>query len=879
MYKRVKFSCTICIFFVFLLISQSVITVSAASPVSSIGGSNSVNGVSALEAVMASEFVYAPLDHFKGKKLKEVFDVADRISNPKNSKKEKNRLIEKYKKMYKLDKRDIRLLKKKIYESRKYIRKQGLNENLLSSWKIIDSKDDNRYSDTKTETGFFGSALEKGNLIVISFRGTEFKDDAGDVGADIALSGGKTPAQYAVAKKFVERVVANKLISKKRKIILTGHSLGGWLVQKATIDMVKKSTKLNGHPFGGSFTFNAPGFWSGMLDKNIKSKNSNDYYNKYITNYIINSDTVGGTFFSDHVGKRIVLPFNSSQLNKPIALDEHGISNFYLLDYSKSGQMIFGTKFKNAHKQELTGIGDAFSGGRDWLDGGPGNTIDTLMGFAANDTYIFGKGYGKDNIYETDLIGENLWRGNGDSDVIMIKDFPATETVISRNQDDLKISFIRNASDSIVIHRFFKLRMYEVEMAKFSNGSTIFLDLPFPIAPKVNSVADTSTFVQGTAIPNSTVSIKLRGVEIGVGNTDSKGAFKVKIPKQKGGTTLSVTVINKARFESKVSTAIVKDTTPPSSPRVNTVTDQSTAVTGKAEVNSLISIKANGEEIGAGKTNSSGSFSIKIPKLLAGSKLSITSKDTALNESKPAIITVQDITAPSIPTAEQVTDESIVVNGHAEINSSISIKVNEKEIGAGKTNASGSFSITIPKQQAGTKLSITATDGAGHESEPIIITVEHITPPESERLIGTWKIENSISFRIDQMQEKRVNGLLTGYEFEGTGFNVYDRVVLFPVKGEMEGDNVTLYINFTDPSYFKAIYEEKYPTVLAKNPNIVDTIIKQIPYFKVTFNFKDFNQDDQSYYIEEKGFGWELQTGTVYNEGWTGHYYMRKKLP
>jgi hypothetical protein len=638
-FGKVKFSWTVCIFIVIFLISQSVITVSAASPASPIGGSNNVKGVSTLEAVMASQFVYAPLDHFNGKKLKDVFDLADQISNPKNSKKEKNRLIKKYKVKYKLDNRDIELLTKNIYETRKYIKKRGLNENLLGSWKIIGSKDDNRYNHIISGTGFFGSAFEKGNVIVISFRGTEL-NDLGDVATDKNLFGGiKTPAQYAVAKKFVEKVAANKLISKKKKIILTGHSLGGWLVQKATIDIEKKSTKLNGHPFGGSLTFNAPGFWSGSLDKKVKSKNSNDYYNKYITNYIINSDLVGGTVFSDHVGKRVVLPFNSSQVNKPLALDEHGISNFYLIDYSKSGQMIFGTKFKKAHKQDLTGIGDAFSGGRDWLDGGPGNTIDTLMGFAANDTYIFGKGYGKDHIYETDLYGEIPLRGNGDKDVIMIKDIPATETVISRNQDDLKISFIKNASDSIVIHRFFKMRMYEVEMAKFSKGSTIFLDLPFPSAPKVNSVADTSTLVQGTAIPNSTVSIKSRGLEIGGGNTDSKGSFKVKIPKQKAGTTLSVSVINKARHESKATTAIVKGT-PPVPPKVSPVTDKTTYLKGTGEANANVTVSANGKVIGSGKIDSKGNFSIKIVLQKAGTKLTVTAKDAAGNVSSPTYIMV-----------------------------------------------------------------------------------------------------------------------------------------------------------------------------------------------------------------------------------------------
>jgi hypothetical protein len=88
-----------------------------------------------------------------------------------------------------------------------------------------------------------------------------------------------------------------------------------------------------------------------------------------------------------------------------------------------------------------------------------------------------------------------------------------------------------------------------------------------------------------------------------------------------------------------------------------------------------------------------------------------------------------DKTAPSAPKADPVTNKTVYLKGKAEANSYISIKLGRKEIGKGKTTSKGIFTIKIPTQKAGNKLSITAKDASKNVSKATSVTVLDKVPP------------------------------------------------------------------------------------------------------------------------------------------------------
>lgn len=120
--------------------------------------------------------------------------------------------------------------------------------------------------------------------------------------------------------------------------------------------------------------------------------------------------------------------------------------------------------------------------------------------------------------------------------------------------------------------------------------------------------------------------------------------------------------------------------------------------------------------LGSAKATSKGTFSVKIAVQKAGTKLTITAKDSAGNVSSSASVTVVDVVAPSKPTVKKVDDNDKVVTGKAEANSTVTVKVGSKTIGSAKATSKGSYSVKIKAQKKGTTLSITAKDKAGNTS-------------------------------------------------------------------------------------------------------------------------------------------------------------------
>lgn len=238
-----------------------------------------------------------------------------------------------------------------------------------------------------------------------------------------------------------------------------------------------------------------------------------------------------------------------------------------------------------------------------------------------------------------------------------------------------------------------------------------------PAAPKVNAVSDQNTAVTGTTEANATVYVKVGSKTLGSGKANSKGVFSIKVPKQKAGTKLSVTAQNAAKNTSTATVVTVQDKTAPSAPKVNAVSDQSTAVTGTTEANATVYVKVGSKALGSSKANGKGAFNVKIPKQKAGTKLAVTAQDAAKNTSKAAAVTVQDKTPPPAPKVNNLTSKSTHVIGTTEANATIEVKVGTKLIGSGKANSKGSFDVRIPKQKAGTKVDVFAKDAAKNQSK------------------------------------------------------------------------------------------------------------------------------------------------------------------
>ncbi|WP_026695477.1 Ig-like domain-containing protein [Peribacillus kribbensis] len=108
-------------------------------------------------------------------------------------------------------------------------------------------------------------------------------------------------------------------------------------------------------------------------------------------------------------------------------------------------------------------------------------------------------------------------------------------------------------------------------------------------------------------------------------------------------------------------------------------------------------------------------------------KLRIEAKDAAGNEAvKDYTISVGNpLPAPAV---NGITDQSILVSGRAVPNSRVLVTQNGNTLGSGFASKDGSFSISFPKQRAGTQILVYSEDEIV-ESGPVSLIVKDVTPP------------------------------------------------------------------------------------------------------------------------------------------------------
>lgn len=297
-----------------------------------------------------------------------------------------------------------------------------------------------------------------------------------------------------------------------------------------------------------------------------------------------------------------------------------------------------------------------------------------------------------------------------------------------------------------------------------------------PLAPDDLNVSSDGTTVTGTAEAGSTISIKdASGNEIGTGQADDLGNFSVTItPAQLNGESLTADATDGAGNTSPTASVTAPDITPAQTPVISDVTDNAPQTTGSVAQNGLTNdttptVTGTGEPgttitlyngntvIGTSPVDADGNWSITPTTPLAngGYVFTATATDATGNVSTSVSnswsITI-DATAPQTPVVTQLVDDvpgalgAIVlngitndnrptINGTGEPGSTISIRIDGRQVGTALVSDSGawSFTPTLALQDGQHTLTTLAIDSAGNASEPsagFTFTVE-TTPPEA----------------------------------------------------------------------------------------------------------------------------------------------------
>ncbi|MCM3118099.1 Ig-like domain-containing protein [Neobacillus sp. MER 74] len=230
------------------------------------------------------------------------------------------------------------------------------------------------------------------------------------------------------------------------------------------------------------------------------------------------------------------------------------------------------------------------------------------------------------------------------------------------------------------------------------------------VAPIVTGVKNNSNYNKDVKITFDEGTALLNGAIFKNGATVTKdGKYTLVVKDEESNTTTIKFTIDKTR---------------PVTPSMNSVSDLSTTVTGKAEAGSTVKLSINGKYQKSTTAASSGNYKFTISKQKAGTTISVTATDKVGNVSAPKSLKVVDKTPPAIQSVNKVTSKSKTVTGSAEKYASVKIYRGSTLIGKGSVNSNGKFSVAIKTQKANTYLKVYVIDKAGNKKYRTIKVVK-----------------------------------------------------------------------------------------------------------------------------------------------------------
>tara|TARA_Y100000589_G_scaffold128495_1_gene122385 strand:+ start:1057 stop:7983 length:6927 start_codon:yes stop_codon:yes gene_type:complete len=310
-----------------------------------------------------------------------------------------------------------------------------------------------------------------------------------------------------------------------------------------------------------------------------------------------------------------------------------------------------------------------------------------------------------------------------------------------------------------------------------SSTLNITVDTAAPAAPAVTAISDdtgtadgitsdTTLVISGTAEADSVVTVLLDAGSIGTATANGAGAWSFDYSGTSlsdGSYVLTATSTDTAGNTSSVSSGfnITVDTSVPSAPAVTAIStdsgaadgitnDNTLVISGTAEANASVEVFIDGGSIGTTTASGAGAWSFDHTGSVLGDgsyTLTAITTDTAGNASAASAdfnitIDTADPSAPAITAistdsgaADGITnDNTLLISGTAEANSSVEVFIDGGSIGTATANGAGAWSYDhtgTAVSDGSYVLTAIATDTAGNgssASNDFNITVDTGTP-------------------------------------------------------------------------------------------------------------------------------------------------------
>lgn len=172
------------------------------------------------------------------------------------------------------------------------------------------------------------------------------------------------------------------------------------------------------------------------------------------------------------------------------------------------------------------------------------------------------------------------------------------------------------------------------------------------------------------------------------------------------------------------SSSLKYDVKAPTANKVNTLTNNTTTISGTVEPYAKVQIYNGSKIIHTQSTTLNGKYSMKLTKKLkANSSIKVHVTDLAKNKSKAFTYKVKDVLTPSTPKVSKVVKSAKKVTGSTTKGAVVTVQIGKKSYKATASKTTGKFSVKVPTLKAKQQLIVSAKK-SGYTSKKVTITVK-----------------------------------------------------------------------------------------------------------------------------------------------------------
>ncbi|MBC1316994.1 immunoglobulin-like domain-containing protein [Listeria booriae] len=362
-------------------------------------------------------------------------------------------------------------------------------------------------------------------------------------------------------------------------------------------------------------------------------------------------------------------------------------------------------------------------------------------------------------------------------------------------------------------------------------------------APTISAVTTDDTTAKGTGVVGATVTVTI-GSNNYTGTVAANGTYSITIPKQPFGTAITVKQALNGKTSTNASTTVTQGTV--AAPTISAVTTDDTTAKGTGIAGATVTVTIGSNNY-TGTVAANGTYSITIPKQPFGTAITVKQALNGKTSTNASTTVTQGTVA--APTINAVTTDDTTVKGTGIVGATVTVTIGSNNY-TGTVAANGTYSITIPKQAAGTVISAKQTLNSKTSSSvnttvtstQTTLTADSFTVGVDSYIKGTYTGSGvaKLAIEVNGTLQQKITATGSPYQYYAKGKVTAETDQVYVISYNANGDQLKrVKVDVKRPTAGKLTPDTYY---LGSDNYVTGTLTGDISKFSLTVNGTEYTK-------------------------------------